>query len=172
MQVSNQTLASTERALNPPSSAAAAPRYASSADRLAEGPGFEPGDDQRSSCDPESHLLVRSSTPPLGSSVAGRTSYAVGVPRTIEELEAEAAKAEEWLDSLDPDKVPGKDATPLRHLRECFEDYVAAGRRVADAASVARASGFSWGSIGMVLGISKQAAQARFEKIMAEADKS
>jgi hypothetical protein len=86
------------------------------------------------------------------------------MPRTIKQQEAAAAAAEEWLDQLDPNEVPGKDATPLRELRQRFEDYAIAGRRLAEGAAVARGYGFSWGQIGMTLGISKQGAQARFGK--------
>lgn len=86
------------------------------------------------------------------------------MPRTVKQQEEAAAAAEEWLNRLDPDEVPGKDAAPLRELRQRFEDYAIAGRRLAEAVSVARGYGFSWGTIGMVLGISKQAARARFGK--------
>jgi hypothetical protein len=84
------------------------------------------------------------------------------MPRTQEEIEKAAAEASAWLDELDPDTVPGRDATPLRDLRHAFEDHAMTGRRVAEAVAVARAQGFSWGAIGMVLGISKQAASGRY----------
>jgi hypothetical protein len=67
---------------------------------------------------------------------------------------------ERWLDELDPAAM--KDATPLRRIMDSNEAIATANQGLHDAVATARAAGFSWGTIGMALGITKQAAQQRF----------
>jgi hypothetical protein len=69
---------------------------------------------------------------------------------------------EDWLDSLDPATTPAVDAADLRHIGEAMQDAEDADQKLADAIRTARAHGHSWTSIGVVLGVSKQAAQQRF----------
>ncbi len=78
----------------------------------------------------------------------------------------------QWLDHLDPNTTPARDARYLRHIREAADACDAAKARLDeaktrldDAVAEARAHGDSWGVIGMVLGISRQAAQQRFSDI-------
>lgn len=83
--------------------------------------------------------------------------------------DAAAAEVEAWLDQLDPATTPATDAADLRHIGQALnaleqaehgsEDARAA---LAQAVAQARDAGRSWTLIGMVLGISKQAAQQRF----------
>jgi len=83
------------------------------------------------------------------------------MPRTREELERAAADAEAWLDSLDPETVEAEDPNDLRCIGLAVRD-AAAARETDEAAAAARANGRSWGEIGMVLGVSRQAARERF----------
>ena len=78
-----------------------------------------------------------------------------------------AALALAESDDFNPDPADWRDATPLRAVaaaRHGVEDARAAlDRAVVDA----YAAGFSWGSIGMMLDVSRQAARQRFGHLVA-----
>ena len=71
---------------------------------------------------------------------------------------------EEWLDQLDPNDptVEVRDGKYLRRITEAMAAVSDADAELRKAVAEARANGESWGLIGMVLGVSKQAAQQRF----------
>lgn len=71
---------------------------------------------------------------------------------------------EEWLDQLDPNDptVEVRDGTYLRRITEAMAAVSDADAQLHEAVAEARANGESWALIGMVLGVSKQAAQQRF----------
>ena len=71
---------------------------------------------------------------------------------------------EEWLDQLDPNDptVEVRDGTYLRRITEAMAAVSDADAQLREAVADARAHGESWSLIGMVLGVSKQAAQQRF----------
>lgn len=81
----------------------------------------------------------------------------------------ELTETEKWLAGLDPKSTPARDAHFLWHIRTAADAFEAARSAVDDtrtqldtAVAAARAHGDSWGLIGMVLGVSRQAAQQRF----------
>ena len=81
----------------------------------------------------------------------------------------ELTSTERWLENLDPHTTPARDARHLRHIREAADAFEAAKAhlddakaRLDDAVAEARAHGDPWGLIGMVLGVSRRAAQQRF----------
>ena len=78
--------------------------------------------------------------------------------------EVKKSHVEEWLDQLDPNdpNVEVRDGKYLRHITEAMQAVSDADAKLRQAVSEARAHGESWGLIGMVLGVSKQAAQQRF----------
>lgn len=84
-------------------------------------------------------------------------------PDTSDEV-AELAAAEAWLDRLDPAAVaaPEADASDLRRIGQAAAAIETARGELAAAVAAARANGRSWGAIGMVLGVTKQAARERF----------
>lgn len=84
------------------------------------------------------------------------------MPRTREQLEQAAADASAWLDSLDPAATPAEDPRDLRAIAIAVRSVAAAEEQIAIAVAAARASGRSWGRIGMALGVSKQAARERY----------
>jgi len=69
---------------------------------------------------------------------------------------------EHLLDELDLDRYPADDPADLRRIGLAARELDRAKADLADAVIAARANGRSWGFIGLVLGISKQAAQQRF----------
>jgi hypothetical protein len=79
-------------------------------------------------------------------------------------VDRELIETELLLDRLDPDTLtsPETDATDLRRIGEASAAIAAAREGLTTAVAAARANGRSWGQIGMVLGISKQAARERF----------
>lgn len=88
------------------------------------------------------------------------------MPRTRQELERAAADAEAWLDSLDPETAPAEDPVDLRQIGLALAELVKQQKRLDDAVIAARRNGRSWGQIGLVLGISKQAARERFGQLV------
>ncbi len=69
---------------------------------------------------------------------------------------------EQLLDVIDLDDYPVDDPADLRRIGLAAKDVERAKNELAEAVAAARANGRSWGFIGLVLGISKQAAQQRF----------
>lgn len=86
----------------------------------------------------------------------------MGKKRTVEADELAAAEA--LLDKLDRAQIgsPDADATDLRRIGEAADAVERARDALAQAVASARSHGRSWGQIGMVLGVSRQAARERF----------
>lgn len=84
------------------------------------------------------------------------------MPRTREELERAAACAEVWLGSLDPETTPAENPADLRRIGLALRALAHEQREVDEAVAAARANGRSWGEIGLVLGVSRQAARERY----------
>lgn len=71
-------------------------------------------------------------------------------------------EVEKALDELDPRSVPARDAVHFRRIIAAKEGVARADRELHDAVRAARTAGDSWLTIGMALGVTKQAAQKRF----------
>ncbi len=84
------------------------------------------------------------------------------MPRTREELEKAATDAETWLESLDPAATPAEDPRDLRRIGLALRSLADDQREVDEAVAAAREKGRRWGEIGLVLGISRQAARERY----------
>jgi hypothetical protein len=69
---------------------------------------------------------------------------------------------EELLDSVDPAMLNWEDPIELRRIGSANENLREASTELRSAVKAARELGRSWAEIGVVLGISKQAAQQRF----------
>lgn len=77
---------------------------------------------------------------------------------------AELSAAEAALEEFDPAALsePAADAADLARIGRAAQAVADARDSLAEAVAEARAGGRSWGQIGMVLGVSKQAARERF----------
>lgn len=69
---------------------------------------------------------------------------------------------EKVLDDLDPATVQARDAVHFRRIIAAKEGVAQAERELRDAVTAAREAGDSWLTIGVALGVTKQAAQQRF----------
>lgn len=69
---------------------------------------------------------------------------------------------EKLLDNLDPAAADARDAVHFRRIIAAKAAVVEADRELHDAVRAAREAGDSWLSIGLALGVTKQAAQKRF----------
>jgi hypothetical protein len=84
------------------------------------------------------------------------------MPRTRQDLEAAATRAAVMLDRLDPATTPAEDTTDLRAIASAMTDLSLAETALTEAVAAAHAGGRSWARIGMVLGVSKEAARQRY----------
>lgn len=74
---------------------------------------------------------------------------------------------EQWLDALDPDITPARDARSLRAVGEALTALEQAEAHLQQAVADAHAAGDSWAAIGTVLGTSRQAAHRKFGPVEA-----
>ncbi len=84
------------------------------------------------------------------------------MPRTREQLEKAAVEAETWLDGLDPGTTSAENPIDLRRIGLAIRSLADDQREVDEAVAAARENGRSWGEIGLVLGVSRQAARERY----------
>ncbi len=83
---------------------------------------------------------------------------------TEEEIQRAAKLAEEF----DPSDTPMDDTIDLRAIAEAVDSVRAGEAHIRELVALARASGRSWGEVGIALGVSRQAARERFgEKVRA-----
>ncbi len=77
---------------------------------------------------------------------------------------AQLSAAEAALEEFDPAALsePEADAADLARIGRAAKAVEQARASLSEAVADARAGGRSWGQIGMVLGVSKQAARERF----------
>lgn len=90
--------------------------------------------------------------------------------RTITDKQQTAQEIAEALADRDQAGTDWRDATPLRHVAEAFQQTVTAEAELAQAVAAARNAGYSWAQIGAVLGISKQSAHQRYGPKHADTD--
>lgn len=69
---------------------------------------------------------------------------------------------EEWLDTLDPETTPGRDARHLREVGKALTALEEAEKNLEEAVRAAHEAGDSWAAISSVLGTSRQAAHRKY----------
>ena len=78
-----------------------------------------------------------------------------------------AAALEQWADRVEPDDLVVADTNALRSIAELAEHRDAAvDAALIDAVRSAREAHRSWSEIGAMLGVSKQAAQRKYSKLL------
>jgi hypothetical protein len=83
-------------------------------------------------------------------------------PKSHRDLAAVAAETEALLNEIDPETLSWENPHDLRRIGSAHEELLSATAELQSAVSAARQTGRSWSEIGVVLGVSKQAAQQRF----------
>ncbi len=78
-----------------------------------------------------------------------------------------AAALETWADRVDADDLVPADTEALRAIAELAEQRDGVDAAIIEAVRSARAAGRSWSEIGAMLGVSKQAAQRKYSKLVA-----
>jgi len=76
---------------------------------------------------------------------------------------------ERWADAVDPIDLVVVDTTALRALMELSEQRVCVEAQLIEAVRKARADHHSWSAIGLMLGVSKQAAQRKYGRTVSAA---
>jgi hypothetical protein len=84
------------------------------------------------------------------------------MPRTTEEILAQADELTRLFEEHDPKAGDVRDARALRDIAAAFARVADSERGLTDAVSVARAEGHSWAAIGAMLGTSGEAARQRY----------
>ena len=77
-----------------------------------------------------------------------------------------AAALEEWADRVGSDELVAADTKPLRMIAELAEQRDGVDAAIVEAVRSARAAHRSWSEIGAMLGVSKQAAQRKYSKVV------
>ncbi len=80
-----------------------------------------------------------------------------------------AAALERWADQVATDELVAVDTSALRQLAKLAEQRETLDDEVTDAVHAARRANRSWSEIGMMLGVSKQAAQRKYGRHVASA---
>ncbi|MFV0306547.1 MAG: hypothetical protein ACK5OX_02250 [Desertimonas sp.] len=78
-----------------------------------------------------------------------------------------AAALEAWADRVDPEDLVPADTEALRAIAELAEQRDGVDAAIVEAVRSARAAHRSWSEIGAMLGVSKQAAQRKYSKLVA-----
>jgi hypothetical protein len=81
---------------------------------------------------------------------------------TSQQIEEAARRFEKWADELDPAAARIEDLSDLRAIAEADDALRRQQARLTEQVAVARGRGRSWGIIGTILGVSRQAARQRF----------
>ena len=77
-----------------------------------------------------------------------------------------AAALEAWADRVDSDELVTADTDALRVIAELAEQRDRVDAALVEAVRAARAAHRSWSEIGAMLGVSKQAAQRKYSKLV------
>lgn len=75
---------------------------------------------------------------------------------------ARAAKVEAWADAVAPEDLRSADTASLQRIATLVAERERIDADVEEAVAAARGAGRSWAQIGLVLGVTKQAAQQRY----------
>ena len=76
------------------------------------------------------------------------------------------AALERWADRVDTDELVLADTEPLRRIAALAEQRDDVHAALVEAVRSARAADRSWSEIGAMLGVSKQAAQRKYSKLV------
>lgn len=78
-----------------------------------------------------------------------------------------AEALERWADAVNSDDLVEVDTTTLKMLMDLSEQRTAVETQLVEAVRRARADHHSWSEIGLMLGVSKQAAQRKYGPMVA-----
>lgn len=84
------------------------------------------------------------------------------MPRTAQEIIEQADPLASRFESHDPDGSRVRDAAALRRVRRAFQRRAAVELDLANAVAAARTEGHGWAPIGVMVGISGEAARRRY----------
>ena len=85
---------------------------------------------------------------------------------TMSTRQADAAALERWADSVGSDDLVVADTEALRVIAALAEQRDDVNAAIVEAVRTARKAQRSWSEIGAMLGVSKQAAQRKYSKVV------
>ncbi|MDH4118766.1 MAG: AsnC family protein [Acidimicrobiia bacterium] len=80
-----------------------------------------------------------------------------------------AVALEQWAERVEIDELHEADTSALQRIAELAEQRDEVDHKILDAVRSARRSNRSWSEIGAMLGVSKQAAQRKYGRLVASA---
>lgn len=80
-----------------------------------------------------------------------------------------ATALERWADTVNSDDLTVVDTTALKAVMKLADQRATVESQLNAAVSAARAGGHSWSEIGLMLGVSKQAAQRKYAHVTSSA---
>jgi hypothetical protein len=84
------------------------------------------------------------------------------MPRSRAQAHDDAERLADWFETEGPDPANAQRGAPLRKIVNAAQDVELARDKLDAAVAAARRDEYSWGAIGAVLGVSRQAARERF----------
>jgi len=84
------------------------------------------------------------------------------MPRTLQEIVDHAEELSAAFEDIQPDPADGRDPAPLLQAREAVQARARAEADVVAAVAAMRTAGYSWQSIGAVVGTSGESARQRY----------
>lgn len=88
------------------------------------------------------------------------------MPRTMQQILDQADALAARFQSYEPDPTDHRDPAPLTAMREAVATRAAAEVALTDSVAAARAAGYSWATIGTLLGTSGEAARQRYGQLI------
>ncbi|MQA12407.1 MAG: hypothetical protein GEU98_28530 [Pseudonocardiaceae bacterium] len=89
------------------------------------------------------------------------------MPRSMQEIINQADELADRFESYSPNPDDQRDPRPLESLRSAVAERVAAETAIVRAVGEARDAGYSWATIGALLGTSGEAARQRYAQAVA-----
>lgn len=86
----------------------------------------------------------------------------IALPRSVQDILDHSDELAKRFEDYEPAPADERDPEAFAALRRAVESHAQAERSIVDAVAQARASGYSWRTIGALIGTSGEAARQRY----------
>ncbi len=88
------------------------------------------------------------------------------MPRTMQQILDQADELAAQFESYEPDPADHRDPAPVLAMREAIKTRAAAEAALTAAIAAARSAGYSWATVGTIIGTSGEAARQRYGQLV------